>query len=86
MYIANLFTQLTYGRGKVYADPNAIFKAVEQCMQFCLDSQNPCEGPLPLYMPRIGCGLGGLDWDKDVGPVVHQLAEQLNIQVYVCDL
>jgi hypothetical protein len=55
-------------------------------MRFCLDEQVPWEDFLPLYMPRIGCGLGGLDWDKDVGPVLEHLAEQLNVQVYVCDL
>ena len=87
MYVANLFTQLNYGREKIaYADVDAIYEAVVACMRFCLDEQVPWEDFLPLYMPRIGCGLGGLDWDKDVGPVLEHLAEQLNVQVYVCDL
>jgi O-acetyl-ADP-ribose deacetylase (regulator of RNase III) len=87
MYVANLFTQLNYGREKkAYASPDAIYEAVQTCMQFCLDSQVIWEDFLPLYMPRIGCGLGGLDWDKDVGPAVEHLAEQLNVQLYVCDL
>jgi len=42
---------------------------------------------LPIYMPRIGCGLGGLDWDTEVGPIVEKINELYpRVEVFVCDL
>jgi O-acetyl-ADP-ribose deacetylase (regulator of RNase III) len=81
LFVANMFTQNYYGNdGKVYASVDAIRDALRSTMIFCRGAE------LPLYMPRIGCGLGGLSWDNDVGPIVDQLQRETDVQVYVCDL
>lgn len=28
-----------------------------------------------IYLPKLGCGLGGLDWEKQVRPVVDSILE-----------
>lgn len=79
LFVANMFTQERYGAdGKVYADLTAIEKALGTTMAFCRGAN------LPLYMPHVGCGLGGLSWGDDVGPVVDKLQAEHNIEVYVC--
>jgi O-acetyl-ADP-ribose deacetylase (regulator of RNase III) len=81
LFVANMFTQNYYGNdGRKYADIAAIEVALSSTMSFCRGAN------LPLYMPRIGCGLGGLSWDEEVGPIVEQLQRTHNVQVYVCDL
>lgn len=81
LFVANLFTQEYYGAdGRVYASVAAIEEALDETMRFCWAAE------LPLYMPRIGCGLGGLDWDTQVGPVVEQLVAKNHVDVFVCDL
>lgn len=84
VYVANLFTQEYYGRepGRRYADPKAIRHALANCLIVCSNYD------LPLYMSRIGCSLGGLDWDTDVLPIVTELNAKLgdSIPIFVCDL
>lgn len=81
LFVANMFTQNYYGNdGRVYADVEAIESALEATMMFCRGAT------LPLYIPRIGCGLGGLIWDIDVGPIVERLQKEYDVQVFVCDL
>lgn len=81
LFVANLFTQVFYGGdGKKYADLDAVTRSLETTLAFCKGSA------LPLYLPRIGCGLGGLSWDKEVGPALAGLVEKYDVDVYVCDL
>lgn len=80
--VANCYTQLLYGYdGGRYADVDAILKTMRRVMQIAyLQSY-------PVYIPRMGCGLGGLIWHKHVEPVIEEAAESYNkIHVYVCDL
>lgn len=80
LFVANLFTQNYYGKdGRVYADVEAIRMGLRTAMVFCEGAK------LPLYMPRIGCGLGGLSWDRDVSPIVDELVQGHDVDVYVCD-
>lgn len=80
LFVANMITQESYGKdGRVYASAPAIRKAVESTMSFCRGSN------LDLYMPRVGCGLGGLKWDN-IGPMIEQLADAYGVQVHICDL
>lgn len=81
LFVANLFTQEYFGRdGKAYADLTAIGRSLDATLAFCKGAQ------LPLYLPRIGCGLGGLSWDSQVGPLLAGLVEEYNVEVFVCDL
>lgn len=38
-----------------------------------------------IAIPALGCGLGGLDWEKDVRPMCYDAFESLpNVDVYFC--
>lgn len=83
VYVANVITQQYYGRmkGKQYADLDAIQKGMTKVLQFAVEKD------LPVYMPKIGCGLGGLDWDTSVREVIEQLSEQFHpVQIFVCEV
>lgn len=78
--VGNLITQHEYGRdGKRYADVNAIEKALSTACQHVSLYK------LPLYMPKIGCGLGGLNWGDDVHLIVERLSAVYNVDIFVCD-
>ena len=36
-----------------------------------------------IAMPKIGCGLGGLNWEKDVEPIVRVLSDKYNVKIIV---
>lgn len=91
LYIANCFTQEFYGKdGKKYASLAAVKEALLSVLDIGMGAE------LPVYMPRIGCGLGGLDWDTEVGPaleyaygVIKAIAEtdgKPEPAIFVCDL
>lgn len=76
LVVANCYTQDRYGRdGKVYASLSAIRNCLETIVYMRLD-----EGA-PVYMPRIGCGLGGLKWED-----VERIIPQTDIKFIVCEL
>jgi O-acetyl-ADP-ribose deacetylase (regulator of RNase III) len=79
--VANCYTQEFFGAdGKVYADVSHIEKALGICFAEAerLD--------VPLYVPQIGCGLGGLVWDADVEPIIAKHIDNFNVDVTVCVL
>lgn len=80
--VANCFTQVFYGRdGKRYADVQAVEKCILQVAQSCNQLK------LPLYMPKIGCGLGGLSWENDIEPIVKSISDAYpNLEIYICDI
>lgn len=82
LHVANMYTQVFYGYGGGrYADPDAI----ETALRFVASMAMAYD--LPVFMPRIGCGLGGLDWDKDVEPRVKRVADEFpDIDIIICDL
>lgn len=82
LYVANMYTQVFYGHdGGKYADADAIEKALRYVAGWS-DGYD-----LPVYMPRIGCGLGGLNWMKDVYDRVMRVATEFpDIDIVVCDL
>lgn len=82
LYVGNWFTQVRFGKdGQRYADP----KAIEQCLEHSAGFIS--SHSLPVYMPKIGCGLGGLDWANDVEPVVNDfLLANRDVELYVCDI
>lgn len=91
LYVINGITQERYGSdGKVYASPTAIrsvliWAVVEGASFF------PGE-PVNIYLPRIGCGLGGLSWDTDVYPILQEVDSHMSywsveqeLNFIVCD-
>ena len=81
LWVANCYTQVFYGYGGgQYADADAIERSIGQVAQWA-DIYN-----LPIFMPKIGCGLGGLKWE-DVLPGVERINENNNrVTIYICDL
>lgn len=81
LYVANIFTQLYYGRdGAKYANPEAIEQGLTTVAAFARQRK------LLVYMPRIGCNLGGLDWETEVKPVAEKVAGLFpDIEFVVCD-
>jgi len=82
LVIANGYTQLNYGGdGKKYAD----IDAVEKCTKAAVEYADAFD--LPLYMPKIGCGLGGLSWDDEVKQVVENASSEFpRVNIFICDL
>ena len=83
LWVGNLYTQLMYGYGGgKYASPDAIRSSLRRAYVWTdlYDLTN-------LYMPKIGCGLGGLDWEEDVEPIVEELDEAFErVETIVCEL
>lgn len=81
LWVANVYSQQSMGYDrKRYASPEAIASGMQQVIEHAVKFK------LPVYMPRMGCGLGGLNWEADVLPIINQLAEQYpKIHIYVCD-
>lgn len=81
--IVNGYTQVKYGRdGKRYADVAAIYKVLSQTAEF-VDGG----GYKDLYMPKIGAGLGGLDWETEVLPIVEMVSSEFpDVNIHICDI
>ena len=80
--IANAYTQLMYGPGdKRYADPSAIEKTMMQVAEYCDAAETD------LFMPKVGCGLGGLSWEDEVKPIVEKVSSEFpNLNIHICDI
>lgn len=81
LFIANGITQIFYGTdGKRYADLDAIRNVL-----YAVGTHSVNSGMLPIYLPKLGSGLGGLDWDTEVLPIVEQFADDVpSIDIHVC--
>ena len=78
LYVANLFTQKYYGNdGKVYANKKAVIETIKKLT--LLDEVKH----LPIYMPKIGCGLGGLNWNN-VKDLINSIVR--SDRIYVCEI
>jgi O-acetyl-ADP-ribose deacetylase (regulator of RNase III) len=77
--ILNLFTQIDPGPN---ADVRLIRKAVLQSFNYC-----SMFNIYTLGIPLIGCGIGGLDWDREVLPAIadvagdHEFAHLVDLRV-----
>jgi O-acetyl-ADP-ribose deacetylase (regulator of RNase III) len=68
LYIANLFTQPSYGKVGQHVSYEACYSAFNQLFDFCEDNE------LSVAMPKIGVGLGGGLWNE----IEKQLVKSLN--------
>ncbi len=76
-YAANLFGQLTYGRGgKKYTDDDALRKAFIRLSEFAKQHQ------LTVALPyKIGCDRGGGDWDTVLG-MINDIFADVEVVLY----
>ena len=83
LYVLNCYTQQYYGRDPniVYASVSAINVAINQAAQLALTL-----GIKELHMPYIGCGLGGLNWDSNVLPILVDVETTTGIEIVVHSL
>lgn len=81
LWVANLFTQEFYGKdNKKYADELAIYDALKSTLELAKNME------LPVYIPPIGSGLGGLDWDTEVYPLVSRAVNETGVSITVCEI
>jgi len=83
LYVMNCWTQQEYGYDQgIYADSHAIKECLESTAVFCAESNIR-----QIYSPRMGCGLGGLNWENDVQPILVKFERYYpNINITICDL
>ena len=76
-YIINLITQEFFGNdGKRYASPPAIMKSlVDTIWDYNISGT--------IAIPEIGCGLGGLNWNGDVLPVLERIETDFEVEFRV---
>jgi len=76
--IANCYTQEFYGRKiRIYASPQAVKEALFQVVG------NAHVYAVPLHLPRIACGLAGLSWETEVGPMLTTIDNHFNNEVNI---
>lgn len=79
LFIANCITQGLESFDGQLATPKAIQRSLELTFQFA-EAFN-----LPIYLPKIGAGLGGLNWEGDVEPIVSHLDNLFpDVDTYIC--
>ena len=64
----NLYTQLFYGTERRHFNYGAFVEALESAIdeavrKKCYDTNNSLNNTLNVIIPKIGCGLGGGDWE-----------------------
>jgi len=82
LVIANGYTQQYCGNdGRRYAEIDAVAKCAAAAIEYA-DAFD-----LPLYMPKIGCGLGGLSWEDEVKDVIEMASSEFpDVNIFICDL
>lgn len=84
--VMNCYTQENCGKdGKKYASQ----RAIASCLRLVFATAVLWERP--VYMPRIGGGLGGLSWELEVEPIVKTVHNNADgcfpgkLNVTICD-
>lgn len=79
IWVVNCFTQVFYGYdGKKYASSEAISKCLNKVAMLAPHKSK-------VYAPKIGCGLGGLDWETEVQPILEEFEKYTGFEVTICD-
>tara|TARA_B100000929_G_scaffold290599_1_gene284895 strand:- start:48501 stop:48986 length:486 start_codon:yes stop_codon:yes gene_type:complete len=74
----NLYTQVEPG-------PNAEISAIYQVfsrLEFLYTQVNTEERPIELHIPKISCGIGGLNWEQEVEWAINEACPTLPIIVH----
>lgn len=79
LVIANCFTQNFFG---ISHKPPALYSAIQDCL---INVALKYRDSSLLYMPPIGCGLGGLSWNY-VNDIVEYVERKYAVYFNVCDL
>lgn len=79
LVVANMYTQEFYGYdGRRYACPDAIERSFNVVINYAV------EFDLPIYLPKIGSALGGLEWEADVIPALNRATGERDVRLTVC--
>lgn len=84
LYVANLFTQLNYGRtGEQFVSYPALRLAFTKLHLRLTEIEQEREhlGVHTIHSPLIGCGLGGGKWEL-VRPIIDDTTEQRPVIIY----
>jgi O-acetyl-ADP-ribose deacetylase (regulator of RNase III) len=82
-FVVNLYGQYNYGKdGKKYTQPINLEKALER---FAERFKVSGELGLKVCLPRLGCGLGGADWDTELVPMIERQLISRGFKVHVYD-
>ena len=83
LFVMNCWTQEDYGYDKAaYASTVAIALCLESVINFAIEN-----GINNIYSPKVGCGLGGLNWMHDVEPIFTKIQNKYkNLRITICDL
>lgn len=75
-FIANLFGQLGYGRGKIHTDYNSLKRALRTLKDFAVARK------LSVALPfGLGCGLAGGSWEI-VSKIIEKVFEDYEVTIY----
>ena len=77
--ICNLYTQFKPG-------PNAKLEYIEEALVNMLQDLVPSKGIMRIGIPLIGCGIGGLDYNNDLKPLLKSIVsknEFPNVEIVV---
>ena len=81
LIVGNCYTQEFYGNdGKLYASLTAIEKSLTMAMLYCT-----LNDIYRISMPKIGAGLGGLNWEdveKVVNNVFENFSKHLSLRIF----
>lgn len=68
---------------KHHWNENSSLENIVLSLEHMLDWNYP---ELSIAFPKIGCGLGGLDYEKDLKPIFLEMLPKMNFErIYVCE-
>ena len=84
--VFNCYTQEFYGQQKKkYASPGAINEClIRVAVLRVMAGKKGLSAK--IYTPKIGCGLGGLDWDTEVEPIFKATEDRFGIKFNICEI
>ena len=80
MEIAHIFAQKSIGRNGVYTDYSALRKGLNRIRTYA-ELADLKRVAVPY---KIGCGLGGGDWENVVLPILHDIFDNSKVELIIC--